>query len=267
MNILSKSEEKAISGYLNAQLQRPVSLELWTRSESPLLRSDRDPCTHCDDALDLARRVASLHSGISLTLYDLEKHADRADDAGIDRSPMTVIRGRGRVLRILGLWAGGLLPAFIDTVVHVAAGTAPLEESTREALAALPDDIAIEVLATPYDPYSVQLMRIACALGVESNRVQVQVTEIAEFPLFAATRGVTEVPVLFANGHRYVGGWEEADLVEQLRRVAAGEHSPVFRDRAPVTPFVTEDEALLAAKSRTRAQPTSPGGLVLPGQS
>ena len=267
MNLLSKADEAAIAAYLNAHLHRPVALELWTRKDSPLLRSDRDPCTHCDDTLELARRVASLHPGLSLTLYDLEKHADRADEAGIDRPPMTVIRGGGRVLRVLGLWAGGLLPAFIDAVVFLAAGTTPLQESTREALAALPDEVTVEVLVAPYDPYSVQLMRVASALGVESRRVHVQVTEIAEFPLLAATRGVTEVPVLFANGRRYVGGWEEGDLVEQLRRAAAGEGSPVIRDRVPVTPFLTEDEARQAAESGSGAQPSSPGGLVLPGQS
>ena len=84
MNLLDRNDEAAIASYLSANLQRPVSLELWTRSDSPLLRSDRDPCTHCDDTLELARRVASLHPGLSLTLYDLEKHAERAAEAGIE---------------------------------------------------------------------------------------------------------------------------------------------------------------------------------------
>ena len=266
MNVLARGDEAAIASHLSANLQRPVSLELWTRTESTLLRSDRDPCTHCDDTLELARRVASLHPGLSLTLYDLEKHADRATEAEIDRPPLTVIRGGGRVLRFMGFWAGSLLPAFIDAVVFVAAGTTPLQDSTREALAALPGDVTVEVLVTPYDPNSPQLMRLAMALGVESRRVSAQATEIAEFPLLAATRGVTEVPVLFVNGRRYVGAWDENDLVEQLRRVAAGDSSPVIRDRAPAIPFLTEDEATQAAQAGSSG-PAGPGaGLVLPGR-
>ncbi len=262
---LSRADQASVAAYLREHLPGPLSLEVWTRKESALLRTDRDPCTHCDDTLELAREIASLHPGISLTLYDLERHASRAAEAGIGRAPTTVVRARGRQLRFVGFWAGALLAPFVDSTIFAAAGVAPLEDSTRRLLGEVGADVELEVLAASYDPYSAQLASIAFAFAVESRRVHAEVVEIAEFPLLAATRGVTEVPVLFANGQRYVGSWPPDALAEQLRRIAAGDQSPVIRERVPVSSYLTEEQALAAAGGGPPEQ-RSPGGLVLPGQ-
>ena len=267
MNLLARDEAAAIEQHLQSALTAPVSLDLWTRAQSVLVRSDRDPCAHCDDVVDLARRVASLHPAVSLTLYDMERHADRASEAGVERPPLTVIRSGGRAVRFLGLWGGALLPAFIDAMVMVAAGSAPLPDATREALDGLTAEADVEVLVAPYDQYSAPMMRMAMAFGVESRRLRVQATEIAEFPLLAAARGVTELPVVLVNGRRFVGAWEPDELLEQIRRVAAGDAAPVIRDRVPVTPFLTEEEARRMAEGQAGPQPPSaPGGLLLPGR-
>ena len=267
MTALSKAELAAVASHLSQNLPRRVSLEVWTRKQSAVLRSDRDPCTHCDDTLELARQIASLHAGISLTLYDLDRHADRAQEAGIERPPVTVIRAGGRELRFIGLWSGGLLPTFIDAMVYAAAGTTPLEDAVREALGELTVEIELEALVAPYDAYSAHLMRLVFALAVESPRIRAQAIDIAEFPMLAATRGVTDIPVLIANGRRYVGTWEPAELVEQLRRVAAGDDAPVIRGRVPATRFLTEEETQQAAQAQAGSPPPVSGGLVLPGSS
>jgi len=35
--------------YLERQVSGAVSIEVWTRKESPLIRTDREPCMHCED--------------------------------------------------------------------------------------------------------------------------------------------------------------------------------------------------------------------------
>ena len=70
-----------------------------------------------------ARQLASLHPLISLTPYDLDKHADRAAEAGVERPPLTLIRGRnGREIRFVGLWSGLLFPAFVDALIFAGVG-------------------------------------------------------------------------------------------------------------------------------------------------
>ncbi|MSQ42384.1 MAG: hypothetical protein EXR65_05045 [Dehalococcoidia bacterium] len=266
-NPLSRADRGTIAAILSEHLQAPVALEVWLRQESALLRTDRDRCVHCSETLALARHVAALHPGLSVTRYDLDQHEQRAREAGIERAPTTVLRAGGRSVRFAGLWTGALLPAFLDGVLFVAAGKTPLTDQTRAALASLPADappFSIEALVAPYDGYSPGLMRMVFALGAESQRLRVQVTEVAEFPLLAAMRGVARLPVVIIGGRRYEGAWEEGELVEQLRRIATGDEAPVIRPRLPSTPFMTDEQ--LAAASGEREQPRTPGGLLLPGR-
>lgn len=265
MTRLEAGDEAAVAQHLQKNLVRPVGLELWTRKQSALVRSDRDPCVHCDDVIELTKQIASLHPGLSITLYDLDRHADRAAEAGIELPPLTVIRGGGRELRVVGLWAGGLLPTVLDAIVFTSTGATPLQDETRETLDALPEAVKIELLAAPYDPFSAYMSRLVLSLGVASKQVRVQVTNITEFPLLAQRRAVTEVPLLLLNQRRYVGAWDEDDLVEQISRVAAGNDEPVIRERIPTSPFMTEDEAQRAQPPQSSEQ-TSPGGIILPGQ-
>ena len=269
--VIPREQRPAIANYLSQRLAGPVSVETWTQRESRLVRTDRDPCMFCEPVSSAARQLAALHPLISLTPYDIDKHADRAAEAGIERPPVTVLRGRnGREVRFTGLWSGLLFTAFMDAVVYVGAGVAPINPETREALQAIDEELRLELLVAPYDPYSAYTLRVAAAFAVEARRVRLEVIEISEFPRLAQTRMVTEVPVLLVNGRRFTGAWDENDLLEQLKRVAAGDSEPVIRERILVSPFMDVDQAqALAAREAqgvARQPPTTPGGLIIPGR-
>ena len=269
--VIPREQRPAIANYLSQRLAGPVSVETWTQRESRLVRTDRDPCMFCEPVSSAARQLAALHPLISLTPYDIDKHADRAAEAGIERPPVTVLRGRnGREVRFTGLWSGLLFTAFMDAVVYVGAGVAPINPETREALQAIEEELRLELLVAPYDPYSAYTLRVAAAFAVEARRVRLEVIEISEFPRLAQTRMVTEVPVLLVNGRRFTGAWDENDLLEQLKRVAAGDSEPVIRERILVSPFMDVDQAQAfaarEAQGVARQPPTTPGGLIIPGR-
>ena len=270
--VIPREQRPAIANYLSERLAGPVSIEIWTQRESRLVRTDRDPCMFCEPVSSAARQLAALHPLVSLTPYDIDKHADRAAEAGIERPPVTVLRGRnGREIRFTGLWSGLLFTAFMDALVYVGAGVAPINPETREALQALDAELRLELLVTPYDPYSAYTLRVAAAFAVEARRVRLEAIEISEFPRLAQTRMVTEVPVLLINGRRFTGAWDEKDLLEQLKRVAAGDPEPVIREHILVSPFMDVDQAQeFAAREAQGAagQPptTTPGGLIIPGR-
>ena len=270
--VIPREQRPAIANYLSQRLAGPVSVETWTQRESRLVRTDRDPCMFCEPVSSAARQLAALHPLISLTPYDIDKHADRAAEAGIERPPVTVLRGRnGREVRFTGLWSGLLFTAFMDAVVYVGAGVAPINPETREALQAIEEELRLELLVAPYDPYSAYTLRVAAAFAVEARRVRLEVIEISEFPRLAQTRMVTEVPVLLVNGRRFTGAWDENDLLEQLKRVAAGDSEPVIRERILVSPFMDVDQAQAFAAREAQGgarqpPPTTPGGLIIPGR-
>ncbi len=271
---IPRTERPAIADFLAQRLVGPVALDVWTQQDSELVRTDRDPCTFCDQVTTAARQFASLHPAISLTRYDLDRHADRAREARIERAPVTVIRGRGHELRIVGLWSGVLFPAFMEAVVYASSGTPPLQASTLEKLAqideSLDEDLEVELLMAPYDPQSATTLRLAAAFAMVMRRVRVEAIELSEFPLLAEARMVAELPVVtIGGGRRFTGGWAEEDFAEQLRRSAAGETESVIRDRILTSPFLTIDQAqaIVTGESPPPDQqqpPVSPGGLVLP---
>ncbi len=269
---IPRDQRPAIADYLTQRLVGPVGLDVWTQEDSVLVRTDRDPCTFCDQIATAARQFASLHPALSLTFYDLDRHADRAREAGIDRPPVTVIRGRGREMRIVGLWSGVLFPAFMEAVLYAGSGAPPLEASTLETLeeidAALDEDLDVELLVAPYDPQSAVTLRLAAAFAMVMRRVRFEAIEMSEFPLLAEARMVAELPVLTIGGRRFTGGWSEADFAEQLRRCATGEPENVIRDRVLVSPFLTIEQAQAMSTGEgqppDQQPPISPGGLVLP---
>ena len=266
---IPREERDALAGYLAENLAGPLAIDVWTRKESALIRTDRDPCTHCDETVLVARQFAALHPSLSITLYDLDRHAARAAEAGIDRPPVTVFRGAGgRELRIAGMWSGLLFPAVLEAATMLSSGASPLSEESRATLAAIDSEVRIEVLGTPYDPYSAFMLRFAAALAVESRHVHAQFVEASEFPLLAAARGVTEVPVVVVNGRRSLGAWDEAHFIEHIGRVLAGDETTVVRDRVLTAPFYTEQEleAQAATDPGDQPPPTTPSGLILPGR-
>ena len=269
---IPRDQRPAIAEHLAQYLAGPVALDVWTREDSALVRTDRDPCTFCGQIATAARQFASLHPAISLTRYDLDRHEERAREAGIERPPTTVLRGRGgREFRVVGLWSGLLFPAFMDAVIFHGSGAPPLQPDTLATIEALDDaldePLAVELLAAPYDPYSAQTMRVLAAFAAVSRRLRVEVIELSEFPMLAEARMIAELPLLSAGGRRFSGGWSEADLAEQLRRVAAGDIEPVIRERVLTSPYLTieQAQAIRAGEAQLPDEPTTTaGGLVLP---
>jgi hypothetical protein len=264
---LSKAEQVQVQDYLEKNLRGPVSIELWTRKESALVRPDRDPCTHCEDVIAIARQLGALHPALSVTLYDLERHEQRAQEAGIDRPPTTVFRGRqGREFRVTGLWSGVLFPQTVDALLLLGIGATPLADETKAHLATLEQDVTLEVIGAPYDAYSAHMLRLAAAFAVESKRVHASFLELAEFPMLARTRAVDEIPVTLINGRRFVGTWDGQELAEQVSRIASGDATSVTRANTLSAPFYTDEEITRLASQRGEEPPATSGGLYVPGR-
>lgn len=264
--------QEAVLKFLDQRLHAPVALDVWSRKESPLLLTDRDPATHAAEVVALARQLSALHPAFRLTLYDLDRHAGRAVEAGIDRAPTTVFRGiNGRELRFVGAWTGALFQSVLESIAFLGSGESPLSDDSTATLAALERDVTIDVLGAMYDGHSAHMLRLIAALAVASRHVRATFTELVEYPIFAASRNVAQVPVVTVGGIASLGTWGEAELVEWVRRVAAGDDREVERPAMLTSPYYTQADvdrlmAEDAASSTPPELPPTPGGLYIPGR-
>lgn len=229
--VFDREGRAQVAAYLRSHMGGRVALDLWTRQASPLLVPGREPCTFCPRSEQMARALASLHPGLSLTRYDIDRHADRAREAGVERPPTLVVRGRGGHVHFTGLVSGALFPAFLDALLFASTGDGGLAQGPRQRVEALEQEHLLEVFVAPYDPFSAFDLRLAAAIGAQQRKVRVRVTEVAEFPQLAASMGISRVPVLQVDGVRLVGLTSEEELVEQLARADRGDRTPVERQQ------------------------------------
>jgi hypothetical protein len=278
MNVgpLEKPDAVQVTAYLQERLGGSVGFDVWSREESGLVRTDRDSCVHCGDVVQLGRKLASLHPMLSMTIYDLDRHAARAEEAGITAAPTMIVRGSGRSIRLVGLFSGMLFPALLDVIGFISHGKAPLRDETREALVDLAE-VEIEAMLMPFDPYSAYMARVLGSLAAESRSIKLQLTELSEFPILAGQRSVSEIPLVTINGRRFSGAWDEAPLMEQIQRVLGGNDEPVVRERVLVTPYLSEEQASHLAQQQQAQQPPAgdaqrpaatggSSGLIVPGR-
>lgn len=266
----NEEQREAIGGILDERMRIPISIEIWARKDGSLLRTDRPPCPHCEDQLRLARMLASLHPGLTVTHYDMDKFAKRAEESGIDHPPFTVLRGRnGREMRIRGFWTGTLFPAVVDVITYLSQEESPYSEASRTAIAEIDRDVNIHVYGALYDGYSAQMLRMTGALAAESRRFRVQFSEVMEFPDIAARNEIETVPVMLLDDRRFIGVWDEDSLVQQIGHIAADRPDIVTPPQPGTAPYFTEaDIERMQAAQATDQQaepPRTAGGLYLPG--
>jgi len=240
--ILDRQDRASIAEFLR-QLAGPVAIDLWTCAASGPGATADNVSGYDEQVAEVTRTIASLHQGLRLTRYDIERHAERAAQAGVERAPTVVLRGaRGATAAITGICSGSLFPALMEGLLYFGAGRAPFRPESREVLGALRSGHTLDVHLAPYDHVSGLLMRLTLGLATEFPRLQVRIIEVAEFPQLAAALAITEAPLTLIDGQPFTGGWDEADLVEQIRRIDAGDEPAVTRSRIFVTPFVTFEQ-------------------------
>ena len=280
MSPMQREARAEMAAYLARSLSGRVGLDVWTRVESGLVLPDRDGCTHCDAVVETAREIATTHDAISVTLYDLDRHASRAGEAGAERAPTTVLRGGGRSLRFVGFWSGPLLAPLVTIIGLLGGASRPLPPESREALGRLPRHVDVELAVTPFDPISPHLMLLLGAIAAETRSVNVTVTEYAEFPKLAARRSVVELPTLWIGERRYAGVWSDGELIEQITREGDGNTEPVIRESTLSVPYLSEERAQQLARQAQTQGPGLPGlgpgtetapepgrsGLIVPGR-
>jgi glutaredoxin len=148
--MISAPDQEYIRRYFDEKLTGDVTIELFTRPRPRLHVPGREECLYCEETRQLLEEVAGLSERINLVVHDVLDEPDALTEHGIEQIPAIVYRGQNRgTLRFFGIPAGNEFRNLIDTIVEVGTGESALSPETRQALAALEQDVHIRVFVTP----------------------------------------------------------------------------------------------------------------------
>jgi len=258
-NPLSREAEAQLASTLQQNIQRRLSLDVWSRPASSIYRSDRDDARHGTEMINLVRQITSLHQAISFTPYDIDAFDKRAKQDFVTVAPTIVARSAGHSVRLVGIPAGTLFPAFIDVIVSLTYLNLPLDDDIYQVIEKIESvvdnksPVEVELFVTPYDDISSRLYGIFGVLAAATKSVRVTITEIAEFPILAKNRLIEQVPVVTVNGHRFIGVWALHEILHQILHIAKSEDDIVVRQESFFGPYVSEDEALKLVSEQSQA--------------
>jgi len=183
--------------------------------------TDDQHCDYCKEILQLASEVSATTDRVHVEQYEIHKDADKAAELSLKRAPVIAILGKADYgLRFYGIPSGYEFSTLMHGIQKASKGTSDLDDTTRYFLAELPKKVEIEVFVTPTCPYCPQAAVLAMDMAVESDKINADVVESAEFPTLANSYNVMGVPLSVVNGTARIEGAAPAQTVLQAIREA-----------------------------------------------
>jgi len=149
MAVLSDRDKEKVRKTFEERLKEPVSIQLFTQHESPLVLPGHE-CATCRETRELLEEVAGLSDKISLEVKDFLTDRQEAESMGIERIPAILLDGqvKGRV-RFFGAPSGYEFSVLLQDILDASSGELGLSEDTLRKLSELQEDLHIQVFTTP----------------------------------------------------------------------------------------------------------------------
>jgi glutaredoxin-like protein len=143
--------------FLNNEVIRQIK-EVFTGLQKPvevLFFGNKTDCEYCQSTQQLLSEVCALSDLLSLSIYDVDDHAEIAQKYHIDHTPGIVLAGRENGIlidygiRFAGIPAGHEFTSLINDLIIVSGRDSGLAPETREFLKSLSKPIHLQVFVTP----------------------------------------------------------------------------------------------------------------------
>ncbi len=218
--ILGPEVEAQVREFFQNELAQPVHIIYFTGDEQ---------CMYCDLTQQLLEELAALDDRVRLTVYNIQEHAAKAEQYGIDRVPATLILAddhgeeKDFGIRFFGIPAEYEFASLLHTLAMVSKRETGLSEPTKRFLESLEKPVKLDVFVTPSCPYCPNMVFLAHQMALASPKVQSAMVEAMEFPEWASEYGVSSVPhtVINQGAATLIGAVPEGMLVEEIRRALA----------------------------------------------
>ena len=201
-----------------AEVQEPVQV---------LFFGSKDNCDYCNEAKQLLEEVTALNDKLELSVYDVQEHAEVAEQYNVTNTPGIVIAAKDNAevknlgIHFSGIPSGHEFSTLISDILIVSKRESGLDEKTREFLKNLTEPLHLQVFVTPTCPYCPRAVLLAHQMAMENPQMIIaEGVEATEFPDLANQFNVRGVPqtVINAGKGMVVGAVPEQNLVAEIMR-------------------------------------------------
>ena len=144
--LLNDQVVNQVKEVFDSQLNQPVEV---------LFFGQQHDCDYCDDTRQLAEEVTAISPKLSLQVYDLDQHAEIANQYSVDKAPSLVLTAKNGDdltdygVRFAGIPSGHEFSSLIQSLILVSSRDSALNEKTRQALKKLKKPVTLQVYVTP----------------------------------------------------------------------------------------------------------------------
>ncbi|MBN2441415.1 MAG: thioredoxin family protein [Spirochaetales bacterium] len=178
-------------------------------------------CRFCEDTRKITEELATLSDKITVTIYDLLKDKEKADEFNVDKIPAIVVAGEDKKdtgVRFFGVPAGYEFASLLESIKLISTKNIGLSDETKKYLNTLAKKVHIQVFVTPTCPYCPMAVILAHKLAAFSENIKADMVEITEFPEMAVKYSVQGVPRSVINEtFSQVGAAPEPLLLEKIK--------------------------------------------------
>ena len=201
-----------------AEVQEPVQV---------LFFGSKDNCDYCNEAKQLLEEVTALNDKLELSVYDVQEHAEVAEQYNVTNTPGIVIAAKDNAevknlgIHFSGIPSGHEFSTLISDILIVSKRESGLDEKTREFLKNLTEPLHLQVFVTPTCPYCPRAVLLAHQMAMENPQMIIaEGVEATEFPDLANQFNVRGAPqtVINAGKGMVVGAVPEQNLVAEIMR-------------------------------------------------
>ena len=254
-------QDKAFLTEQFASMESAVKIDYFHQSPSSVEIPGRSPCLSCEATKEVLEELAGLSDQINLTTYELSDEEEMASKRGIEQAPGIVVRGeKNRPLRLTGMPGGVFLAVVMQAIVSMGGQPLDLGGQLKSQLKKLRDTTEIRVVGAMMDPATGNAAIAALALALVSDKVDVWVYNLDEFPILGANMNLTHVPATIVGGrHGFAGVTTAPELARYLYDLEA------HPDTANLKPPTIESGSVHPWMPPGQQQPPPPPGSGPPG--
>ncbi len=242
-----------------------VKIDYFHQTETSVMVAGRRPCLSCEGTKEALEEIAGLSEKISLTIYEFGDEPELAKKNKIEVPPGIVVRGEiNRPVRIVGMPGGIFMPLLIQAILSTSAKPPEPPAAIKTPLKKLRNATQIRVVGSMMDPALGDAAIAAISLSLLSDKIDVTVFNLDEFPDLGMQLGLTHSPAtVIDDQHGFAGATTAEELVRYLYDREA---HPTGADLKPPTVAPGSTHPWQPPAPPTAPQDGPPGGQPVGGQ-